>query len=154
MSSSCGGAAFALSPVVCSGSLHLLWPSPSPCVVSGLVWGCLELDLKPTRHLSELQQHQTAGCFPCVVPWKLSLVGGATLTPDVCPSLLVGPHQSRVLLPSPLLGAGVTLEWYRLLFGLSAQGQVCGSALANGRLEGAGLQESTGAQWVVLVTFG
>lgn len=44
-----------------------VWAGFGPCVVSGLVWGHLGLELSQSSLLPELWQHQTQGCFPCVV---------------------------------------------------------------------------------------
>lgn len=50
-----GRAVFAFSLVVCNVSHCLLWAGSGPCVVHGPVWGCVDLRLRETRNLPEMQ---------------------------------------------------------------------------------------------------
>lgn len=100
----CSWVAFSFSPVACNNSFCLLWVVFVSCGGSGLVCGCLRLELSQT---SSTKLSDTFPIFSLVI---LSLVGGAcswttSLLPVHCCILCC------VWLSFPLYRAGVILKW-------------------------------------------
>lgn len=116
----CGSDTFAFTPVVYKDSLCLLWAGFGPCVVNGLVWGCLGLELGPTKHLTELRSHRTPGLSPWVMSWRLLLLGTAYSQTGYLPAAHQQGHSLVCVVIFLAFQTRITLEWCWPLLGLLA----------------------------------
>lgn len=127
--SCCGSAKFAFMPVICIGSLCMLWAEFGPCIICGPVWSCLVFGLDQAFSRNTVALNYRALSLCCVLR-SFSFSVMPALDQMSAPSPLLGPQGNwSVWLTSPLPGVGVILEWCCPLSGLISHSQVCGIAL-------------------------
>lgn len=142
---------FSWSLVLYKGSLRLFWGGFGPCM-QGPAWGCIGFEQSLTRCLPELQRAflvlQRGFCR-----WVQPAV-----TPDVCPQPPAGAAVGLVcvvLFPSPqgLGPCGVVLAPVGAACVLPCLRHGFGWTPAKVMLEGAGPQDITRAEFMVLARF-